>query len=280
MNQTAVVRWGDSFYVDGYLLAADGHDEKEIAAVLGVKTCVLRAWMRQKPAFKEALERGWQKSWRNGGERTTLSDWVYGHLDEECQKAWDEVDGLWKEARLKVMDGQRTSVSVHKADLLGVMDGLKEDGKQALFLHAVVNTSFDLSAAMKMIGISKYTYDAWRKDPNFSELIDQIVWHKGNFFESALVELCARGNPAAIMFANRTFNRGRGYGEALEVNHSHVHKEDLRLEELDLPTEVLEAVLEAIKRKKRAEADQKAVTYASRKLLENTFETTAERVEA
>jgi hypothetical protein len=124
-----------------------------------------------------------------------------------------------------------------------------------LFLFALVEGNWNPSAACGKVGISKQTLETWcRTDNGFADLMDEIVWHKKNWAESALMQLVDRGDSPATVFVNKTLNADRGYNvkQTVEhtgvVNHEHVV---ISVEELDLPLEIKRLVLEAYRRHTR-----------------------------
>lgn len=239
-----VVKWDDRFYVEAYILARAGHYDKAIGEALGVSQPTICRWIQEKPALKDAIERG--RSPEDGGG--SLREYVYGRLPYDLQVLWDRID---------LADELDSGVSRVEQMLAGA--GTK--ARQHLFLYALVHTSFDASEACRKVNVSKRVVDGWvRNDPNFAELLDEIRWHKGNFFEGQLVRLVKDGDPAAVLHVNKTFNRARGYGEVKriekdgEVKHTHDHQHQhthrvVKVSELNLPAEVLEVMAEAMEKK-------------------------------
>ena len=66
----------------------------------------------------------------------------------------------------------------------------------------------------------KRTYYNWLEIPLFREAIEEAKTSIKDFGEAALYSLIRQGNPAAIIFFNKTINRDRGYIEKHEVSHS------------------------------------------------------------
>jgi hypothetical protein len=66
---------------------------------------------------------------------------------------------------------------------------------------------------------------------------------------------------SATLFANRTLNRDRGYGDKTQIEVSgslnHNHKNLINFEDLGLPPEVLRVIYEAVKEKKERELNQR-----------------------
>src|SRR5690606_14891883 len=112
---------------------------------------------------------------------------------------------------------------------------------QQLFCHALLHTAYDISKACHMVGISFNTLNKWRNDLEFLQMLEEVQFHKKNFFENALIGLVGESHPGAVIFANRTLNADRGYSDKLELTHE--TKETGRMNfdiadlDLDVPTQ-------------------------------------------
>jgi hypothetical protein len=87
-------------------------------------------------------------------------------------------------------------------------------------------------------------------DPEFAELVDEIHLHKKDFFESKLVELVQSGDSSATIFANKTMNRDRGYGDKTTIEHTGtvvVEQRVVQIGDLALPVDVRRAILGAVR---------------------------------
>src|SRR5690606_21892274 len=75
-----------------------------------------------------------------------------------------------------------------------------------------------------------------------------------NFIEDGLMDLIEIRNPNAVIFANKTLNRDRGYDEKIEVHHSGQvnHKHEFSIDQLNLDTETKRKVLNAIREQQKA----------------------------
>jgi hypothetical protein len=129
--------------------------------------------------------------------------------------------------------------------------------RQHLWVHALICRNFNPSAACRAVNVSFDVVESWkRQDDRFRKLIEEIHEHKKNFFESQLVKLAKKGDVNAILFANRTLNRDRGYGDKtqVEISGSINHRVEnlLNLDELDLPPEVLRVILDHVRKKRDA----------------------------
>ena len=204
---------------------------QKIAAAMDISPHTLLAWERTKPELALVRKRAEER----GGSTRTFSDYVFKSLSPEAQKVWTEIK-LWAEHT----DYQR-KITV-------ITSGLCKRLRQELFINALVHTNFDMSKACQMTGTPYRTLKLWReKDLEFAQLVDEIQWHKKNFFEKALLDLVEVRHPLATIFVNRTVNADRGYSEKLRVEHS--TDSGFRFEDLDLDIETKKKVLEAIRKK-------------------------------
>jgi hypothetical protein len=125
-------------------------------------------------------------------------------------------------------------------------------GRQHLFLYSLIHSNFNVSASCRRLNIDRKTFTRWvTTDPGFAELLDEVHWHKKNYFEQAFIGLVQRGDTPAILHAARTQLRDRGYGDRLDVSHSgtiqHDHDHRIALEDLDLPLNVRRVILDAVR---------------------------------
>lgn len=236
------VPWQDMFYLRAYELSMLGWTEKQICSDIGADLVTFKRWKEERPVLLAALERGKKKSKE---KELGFAGYIYEQLPEHLKELWDRID------RCSHIEG-----GMLKAEAL-----LEEGGKMArqhLFLYALVKSNFSQTKACRAVNVSKSMLDEWiETDPNFHELIQEIHWHKGNFFEEALIDKVKDGDAGSIIFANRTFNKDRGYGEksTLEltgnVNHNHFN-----IDELELPLETRLIILDAMKKKEELQNAQ------------------------
>ena len=229
--------------LDIYDLARQGHSDQRIAKIVGIFPDTFKLWKMQYPEIKTALERG--RALDTLQTVNTYEEYVFNKLPPELQDLWEDINR------------PRT-----EPNAISRLESALEDsgrlGHQQLFLYALVHANFDLAKACKLTNVSKKKLDHWvRHDPRFGELLQEMEWHKKNFFEGALIDLVARGETAAVLFANKTYNADRGYGNKKEitknvnvsgtVNHNHTA---VPINELDLPLETKKQLLAAIRAKK------------------------------
>ncbi|MAF24522.1 hypothetical protein CL634_02960 [bacterium] len=233
-------KFKDEYYVTVYELARSGMSENKMSKNLGVSTVTLRSWKKKNKALRDAIERG-----RNSKGKMTTQRWfdyVYQKLPENLMKIWDEIQDLEAQPN-----------GIQKIESLLETNGKR--ARQHIFLHALVTANFNVSRACSICNIPRRTFENWvTNEPDFSELMNEINVHKKNFFEASLVGLVARGDSAATIFVNRTYNRDRGYNEKVDVNvigkieHEHVHAH-ISIDELELGLEVRTEILKAIRKR-------------------------------
>lgn len=194
-------KWDERFILKAYLYKKSGMEDKGIYTLLGISQPIFNIWLRTKPAFKEAYDEGA----RNRQEEGNFRNYVYKRLPPDLRDTWD---------RINLCENSPSGVARVEAIL-------SESGtvaRQHLFMYALVDANFNPSEACRKVCVSKHVLDSWvSNDPDFARLLDEIHWHKGNYFESALVDAVGSGDIPSIIFSNKTFNRDRGYGESVKV---------------------------------------------------------------
>jgi hypothetical protein len=199
-------KWKPILLVELYRLLRTGVSVEEAAECLGVARRTVYKWEAKYPEVGEMI--ALVRRERSQGE--TLKDWVYHRLSPELKELWDQVTGF---------DAEPGGVAKVEALLADQGRGVR----QQLFLYALCETHYNPSQALKKVCVSRREFRRWlEEDSDFAELVDEIDWHKGNFFEEKLVQAAASGETAAVVFANKTYNRKRGYASKseLEVHHS------------------------------------------------------------
>lgn len=218
-----------------YRYAKLGMPETAIADAVDVSASTFKYWKKLHPSIQQAIDMGRTDS-KDGGN---WHKFVYDRLPQEVRALWD-----------KICEWDELPNGIAKIEAL-----LSDHGKsirQQLFLYALIQSNFSWSRACAKVNIDKDTMDYWiQNDVGFADLVEEIQWHKGNFFEEHLVSLVRTGDTAATIFANRTFNKDRGYAvkNELDIRHSGTVEHSLDLTELVpfLTQEVQAAILEAIR---------------------------------
>ncbi len=228
-------KWKDEFYWRIFELVRKGWSEPAIAKVLGTTQGTYRKWIKKNPTLRKCIKDAIDPvDERDKGYRT-FRDFIYGRLDPELQDLWDEIEAVEDQdkdstARIKFL--------------------LKDQGRrvrQHLFLYSLFHCNFLVSSALRKTCTNIQTLQHWIKtDPRFGDLLDEIHTCKKDFFESCLINLCRQGDSAAILFANRTLNRDRGYNDKVEVDIKHTHEH--KIDELELSVAVRREILDAMRR--------------------------------
>ena len=234
--------WDDNHIWKVYAAFASGKPINEALIWMGISKVTYWHFRRTRPAFKAAADAGKAvtASWgirAHAGARqpatAKLPDYLYGRLRPDLEDAWAEL--------LKVWDHKTHG----QAKIAAILEGRDERDQQFLFLHAVAWTNSNTSKAMAMTNVSKGMFDRWCSDLRFRALWREIEYHKKNFIEQGLMSLVAAGNTQAILFANKTLSKDRGYSEKIEIEHSG-EVTGVDLTRLGLPQQVVDQVMAAM----------------------------------
>jgi hypothetical protein len=197
-------KWRPIFVLKAYLLAKAGMPERDIHASLGVGHQSWNNWKHKLPELREAL--GMAQEAR--GEVDTLADYCFAQLPRDLQEVWRELT--------KAEEGGGVAI------LEQILMDHGRATRQRLYLHALVESDFNPSRAMSRMRVTRTELRDWlNTDPAFAELVEEMQEHKKNFFEESLVRLAAAGETAAVIFANKTLNKDRGYAVSADLNVKH-----------------------------------------------------------
>ena len=234
--------------VDIYALALRGYVDSRVARFIGITPECLTLWKRKHPSVRYALELA-RKHTLEG--RYSFKSYVKGRMNSKVRAIWDKIE-VWAEDD----DGQKR--------IKALLNGYPIKVRQSLFFHAWVSHSFNASSACRFVGINKTTLEKWKLMPQFIRLMDELKFHRNNFFEEKLIDQVAMGDPSAIQFVNRTANRDRGYGEKIEVENTGTVKHELvlDLDKLSLSLACRKEILDAMRAYKAKQA-QKAIEPAA-----------------
>jgi len=236
------------------------HGEKEMtkqAQLLGVHLDTFKSWWNT-PAFKVARTKAEEFV---AGQAETFGEYVFRQLTPEAQKVWKRISKWADPKKRQTLEDQ---ANVHRE-----MKALGRKIRQELFIHALIYSNYNLSEACRITGVSYNQLNGWRReDTGFKRLVEEVEWHKKNFFEHALMDLVAERHPTAVLFVNRTINADRGYSERMTVNHTGLDP-SFGLEDLDLDLETRKRILEAIRRKKEKEASSSPIIDVTPQQLTN-----------
>ena len=217
-------KWNDDFIWKAYELAQQGNlTDAMIAKSLKLDPALFCRMKKDNRGLRNALKaarKGKRKS-STADQLGMLQEYVHGRLPEELKPVWNEIMGASNDETF--LPAKRLTA------LLGDYTNIKET-KQTLWLYAWFESNFNQSEACRQVNVYRRTVELWKKDADFFNLFNEMNRIKGDFFESALVKGVRDGNPFLIGFANKSFNRDRGYGESIDVNvtgtieHTHVVK--------------------------------------------------------
>jgi hypothetical protein len=245
LKKKDVTGWKDAFIVDAYEMARDGASRKEIAVALGVNFKTFKnRWLINRPLLRYAIDRG--KAYRLKMMEQTLSQKTEEALSPK-------VRGLWEQIKEASEIGSAFDV-IHS-----LLHDETDAVRQKLWLQAVINFDFDVKTACQVTGITKRTIDRWtREDPDFLELVDEVMWHKKNFIEAKLLALVKNGDSRAAIFASQTLNADRGYGKEskIKIEGSITHNHVMSIGRLNLDTDTLLKIEDAMKRADTEEKDR------------------------
>lgn len=231
-------KWKDDFYVTCYLLAGEGLPDYDIAKAIGVFRTCLVGWKKKRPALRRAIDKG-RKEFQKRSHNDGVANYIYKMLSPEAKEVWKELNRVVK-----------NSSYVDRVEALFEKNGTLM--RQHLFIHALVLNSYNMSKAMRKLAISKKTLDKWKFDKQFSDLLDEINFHKGQLFESKLVDAVVEGDTSLVRFANERFNR-EIYGNKIDINHSgNINNTTTQLNvpimELELDLDTKKKVLQALEK--------------------------------
>lgn len=225
------------FYVIVYELARDGLPEEQMAQIIGVSRRTFLDWKKEVPAFQDALDRGRKR--RNPDGATNFKEYIYNHLDPELQRVWNQINAV-----------ADTESGVDQVKL--ILAGQGKTAKQHLFLYALTQSMFNVSQSLRRIGLTRKDLEHWiQRDPDFATLMQEIHWHKQNFFETAFIGRVQSGDTAAILHAVKTQCKDRGYNDKIEIEHTGTIRAEhtINTADLDLDPETRLKIIEAIKKK-------------------------------
>lgn len=228
-------KWDDAHYVTIFQLAKQGYKDGQIADALGVQYRTFMRWRAKKEAVRDALEKARVAHQEKGVQ--TFKDYCYSRLPPELKTIWDNIVELDKQGN-----------AITRIERL--LSDAGEPARKHLLVHALIERNFNMSDALRMVNVSKKEFDRWVfTDPEFQELLDEIQWHKGNFFEGALCALVAAGEVSAVLHANRTFNAKRGYGTKTTITHEgSIAHQVVPIDKLGMSLKERKALLEKVQR--------------------------------
>lgn len=245
-----VGKWQDAMAFKLYDLLKSGMPLGTAAGVLGVRKETVYDWAKNLPIAKAAVKAA---TLARTAESESFQDYVYGNLPADLRPVWREI--------MTAGDGEDAVERIEAA-----MAGQGKRGRQYLFLHALVNSNFNISEASRKTNIERRTFQLWCKtDDGFARIIDEIHQSKKDLAEGGLFKLVAQGDTSAVLFANRTLNKDRGFGDSktITVDQTTTHRHLIDIDQLELSLEVRKAIMLAVR--KAQSPDEVAALPAVRK---------------
>lgn len=233
-------------YAEVYELAKAGMSDKDIAEHLKTRKGTFRRMKERIPALNALVEAGRKQAVHTGsaGHGDDLENYVYGHLPPKVQEHWDRIMKVWRSD----LKGKKRRVALQEA--LAPTAQASKNVRQGLFVHAMLRTGFNGTKACIMSGVPYRTYQAWLKyDPHFQHLLDEVDWHRVNFFKNAFHRLVKKGVPSAVIHAVKS--QVPGYGTKLQIETHRTNEDKVSLEDLDLDPKVMKELLKAVRSRKQ-----------------------------
>lgn len=226
-------KYREDLILEVYDLAKAGMTDRAIALALGIDIKTYLRWRDRHRLFKQAIIRG------RKFKKHTLREYLYTRLSPDLQELWDKIHAFEK---------KKDGASMIEAAL----ENKSIRARQQLFLYALFSYNFSHTRARRATRTPLDVFQEWLEDPDFCQLYRAVDEAKKDFFESSLIQLVANGSEKAIIFANKTMNKDRGYSESLNINMNgkvqHTH-EVVLVTDLDLPLSVRRSLLDAVKDK-------------------------------
>ncbi len=233
--RNTVRKWKDEYAVDAYAPAFQGADDITISRALNISLNTFRAWYRHKLLFQYSVQKA-RRDRVAENKAETLEEFVIDKLSPENKTLWN---------RLKMLS--ETDDGGNKISALMRTQG--KATRQLMWMQAMFACGLNASEACRMTGTGYYTVkNVWEKEEHFQNLLAEIKFHRKEFYESHLMDLVKFRDPSATIFANRTINRDRGYGDQIDVVHSgNVTFGVLEIDKLDLSLECKKELLAAMR---------------------------------
>lgn len=238
-------KWKPEFVIQVYELVKSGMSETSVSKVIGVSVDTFRRWGKKKTHFGLAIKAGRKvrRVGKNGG--LNFQDYVFKRLSGPLRKIWRKINRL-----------DEAKSGVEKIEALLDKGGVRV--RQHLFIYAWVRSNFSISYAMRKLNISRSVFNKWKnKDREFAALVDEINWHKLNFFEDHFTSLVAGGCVPATIHGVKTMCRSRGYGDKLGLDITgtvEVNQNIIFMDDLGLSVKVKKIILKAIRKNAEREA--------------------------
>lgn len=234
-------KWRDDLAFRLYDLFKAGMTLSTAAGVMGVRTETLSRWVQDIPLAKAARAAA---DAARAAESMSFQDYAYNQLPSHLRPVWE-----------KIMAAGEDPDPVARIE--AALAGQGAVGRQYMFIHALIHSNFNVSEASRLTNLDRRTFQLWMKnDAGFADIIDELHHSKKDLVEGKLIELVKNGDTSAVLFASRTLNKDRGYGDSksIKIDQTTTHKHLIDIDELDLSLEVRKAILEAMRKQRSPEA--------------------------
>jgi len=233
-------KWKYEYIFTAYELAKNGARKEDYLQALGIKEDTFLIWRKEIPLLRLAIKKGKEARRRGIELNESFSEYIYGHLSPEMKEVYDRLERYEKAGNVSKIEE--------------LMNRKGRRFRQRMLIHAWASLNFSLSAALKRCGVPYQMFLRWkREDLEFAQLLDEIEFHKKNFYEEALNKQIAMGDSTCIIFANRTINADRFPEPKQQINiqkQIHHQIDIVQVSQLNLPVEVKRLLLEEVRRVK------------------------------
>lgn len=228
--------------IDIYSMARDGYNDKIIAKALGVTPAAFCLWKKKYKSVQYAFKKA-EKD-KKSIDNMDWTEYIKNRIPDHLKSLWNEISQY---------DSNASGYEMAQQLLHRKSRRIRQD----LLCHAILACNFNLTKALRKVGVARCTFVKWMEnDPEFVELLNEVREIKQDLFEEGLIRLVRAGDSPAIIFANRTVNRKRGYGEHVSTSfEANINVTSLPLHELDLAPEILRALMEAMNKRKQIAAN-------------------------
>lgn len=250
-----MARFDPKNYVSVYEMAKSGAKKGHIMKSLKISK---QRWNKD-VAIQDAYKRG--RTSKAGSAYSHFKDFALHRLPAEAAETWRMID---EAGRLSRRGARGDEEAVPQAQGIyrrawAAVEASPARIQQHLFLYALVHCNFVVTSACRACGVPPTTVKRWAAtDPEFHRLLEGVDEVKKDFFEECLIELCRSGDTTAIVFANRTKNKDRGYGDKTTVDVNVNSKSEVKVTLDEMPLEVRLAMLEAARNKERLMLEDKS----------------------
>lgn len=227
---------------------AMGFKAHTIAPMIDLAPGTITRWERTNPKMKRAkkiAEKVYEETKKKSSFKS-LKENIIGRLPDDLREIWE---------RIRQADFNSDTRAHDKA--IAMLNNSGQQAKMALWFHAWLTGNFNVYEACRLTSVPSTTIEGWKNDPEFHALFTEMEKIKDDIFESSFVKLAQEGNPFIVGIAAKSRLKDRGYNPQVDINvngaieHKHTYTVDLT--KLELPDNVLDTILEAVRAKELKE---------------------------